>query len=273
MQILRFDSANFQANENGVTLQHLALINGKTTPTDGDPDRARAVLAGLQRRRGRRALHARRQPHRHRLRSSTNNQAAPLGPDTGGGAIYMLGSKHGVRDRRQHVHATTAPATRGAVGCLFAELDVYNSLFTDNTAIGHDANNDDAEPSARVMNNGQNEIGSGGNGGALYSDGDVGQRHSCAATRSSNNAAGANAFGGGLFFTSNDFGGDAHHRRHHDDRQHRRSLDQVSRAASPTPAPPSAPTPRASRSPTRRSRAFRSRRAVCGRWPVVGGTR
>ena len=26
----------------------------------------------------------------------TNNQAAPLGPDTGGGAIYVLGSKRGV---------------------------------------------------------------------------------------------------------------------------------------------------------------------------------
>ena len=26
----------------------------------------------------------------------TGNQAAPLGPDTGGGAIYVQGSKHGV---------------------------------------------------------------------------------------------------------------------------------------------------------------------------------
>ena len=33
----------------------------------GDPDRARALLAGLERRRGRRALHARRLPDRHRL--------------------------------------------------------------------------------------------------------------------------------------------------------------------------------------------------------------
>ena len=32
----------------------------------------------------------------------------------------------------------------GAIGCLFAELDIYNSLFKDNNATGHDANNDDA---------------------------------------------------------------------------------------------------------------------------------
>ena len=82
------------------------------------------------------------------------------------------------------------------------------------------------------MNNGQNEIGSGGNGGAIYSDGNVGQRHRCAATTSSDNAAGMNAFGGGLFFTSDDLTGTLDHHRHDDDGQHRRPLDErVDRAA------------------------------------------
>ena len=57
------------------------------------------------------------------------------------------------------------------------------------------------------MNNGQNEIGSGGNGGAIYSDGASVDVTLCG-DRIVDNAAGVNAFGGGLFFTSNDFGGD-----------------------------------------------------------------
>ena len=34
-------------------------------------------------------------------------------------------------------------ANAGAVGALFAELDIYNSLFQNNTATGHDANDVD----------------------------------------------------------------------------------------------------------------------------------
>ena len=56
------------------------------------------------------------------------------------------------------------------------------------------------------MNNGQPEIGSGGNGGAVYSDGASLNVLLCG-DQIINNAAGTNAFGGGLFFTSNDFGG------------------------------------------------------------------
>ena len=56
------------------------------------------------------------------------------------------------------------------------------------------------------MNNGQNETGSGGNGGAIYSDGNDVNVTLCG-DAITNNAAGMNAFGGGLFFTSNNYGG------------------------------------------------------------------
>jgi hypothetical protein len=69
----------------------------------------------------------------------------------------------------------------------------------------HDANNDDASKCS-VMNNGQHEIGSGGNGGALYSDG-ASVDFSLCGDEVLGNAARLHAFGGGLFFTSNDFGG------------------------------------------------------------------
>ena len=53
------------------------------------------------------------------------------------------------------------------------------------------------------MNNGQYEIGSGGDGGAIYGDGNSFNITLCG-DAVLNNAAGKNAFGGGLFFTSDD---------------------------------------------------------------------
>jgi hypothetical protein len=134
----------------------------------------------------------------------TNNQAAMLGPDTGGGAIYMLGSKHGALIVSSTFTNNTA-SNAGAVGGLFAELDVYNSLFTGNTAAGNGANNN-SPSTCSYMNNGQNEVGSGGNGGALYSDGNSVNVVLCG-DAINDNAAGMNAFGGGLFFTSDNMAG------------------------------------------------------------------
>ena len=74
-----------------------------------------------------------------------------------------------------------------------------------NVATGHDANNNEPDKCSQI-NNGQNETGSGGNGGALYSDGASVDVTICGSQIVSN-AAGTNAFGGGLFFTSNDYGG------------------------------------------------------------------
>ena len=79
------------------------------------------------------------------------------------------------------------------------------TLFSGNIATGHDANSNDPD-TCSVMNNGQNEVGSGGNGGAIYSDGNSVNVLLCG-DMVLNNAAGTKAFGGGLFFTSNDFGG------------------------------------------------------------------
>ena len=132
------------------------------------------------------------------------NQAAPLGPDTGGGAIYINGSKSGALIVGCTFMSNSA-SNAGAVGALNAELDVYDSIVVSNTATGHDANNNDPSQCS-AMNNGQNEIGSGGNGGALYGDGDGFNVIVCGDDLE-NNAAGVNAFGGGIFFTSDDFSG------------------------------------------------------------------
>jgi len=203
VQILRFDSANFQANENGLTLQHIALVRGKATPTKAIPPAPAPCSQGWDDGEGG-ALYMRDGNLTVIDSIFQDNTAAPLGPDTGGGAIYVLGSKHGAMIVGSTFRGNSA-ANAGAVGGLFCELDVYNSLFTGNKAIGNGANSDDASKCS-VINNGQHEVGSGGNGGAIYSDGASVNLTLCG-NAILNDEAGAGAFGGGLFFTSNDMNG------------------------------------------------------------------
>jgi hypothetical protein len=203
VRIISFDSPNWLATDFGLTLQHITLVNGKTTPTDAIPTAPAPCSQGFKDGQGGAVY----------MRDGTlvvidslfaNNQAAPLGPDTGGGAIYVQGSKGGVWIVGS-TFVDNAASNAGAVGGLFAELNIYNSVFEGNHAVGHDANNDDPSMCA-AMTAGQNEIGSGGNGGAIYSDG-TGKNVTLCGDAIMNNAAGMNAFGGGLFFTSNDYSG------------------------------------------------------------------
>jgi hypothetical protein len=203
VQILSFNSANFQANENRLTLQHISLVNGKMTPTKAIPTAPSPCSQGWDDGEGG-ALYMRDGNLTVIDAVFANNQAALLGPDTGGGAIYVLGSKHGALIVGSTFTGNTA-SNAGAVGGLFAELDVYNSLFTGNKAAGNGANNNDPSKCS-AMNNGQNEVGSGGNGGAIYSDGNSVNVVLCG-DEIDGNAAGMKAFGGGLFFTSNNMMG------------------------------------------------------------------
>ena len=202
-RIISFDSPNWRATDFGVTLQHIRLVNGKAMPTEAIPTAPAPCSQGWNDGQGG-AVYMRDGYLTVIDAVFDGNQAAPLGPDTGGGAIYVQGSKGGVWIVGS-TFTNNSAANAGAVGGLFAELNIYNSLFMDNHAVGHDANNN--EPSkCSAMNNGQNETGSGGNGGAIYSDGNDVNVTLCG-DAITNNTAGMNAFGGGLFFTSNNYGG------------------------------------------------------------------
>jgi hypothetical protein len=203
VQILRFDSPNWRALDTQVTIQHIALVDAKTTPTEAIPPAPAPCSQGWNDGEGG-AIYMRDGNLNVIGALFRNDHAAPLGPDTGGGAIYVVGSKHGVVIANSTFESNGA-SNAAAVGGLFAELDIYNSLFAGNTAEGHDANNDDMTKCS-VMNNGQYEIGSGGNGGAIYSDGASVNVTLCG-DKIVDNHAGMAAFGGGLFFTSNDYGG------------------------------------------------------------------
>jgi len=207
-QILRFDSPNFQATETRVTIQHLAFAHGQIAGSMPIPSAPPPCSQGFDAGEGG-AIYMRDGNLTVIDSLFTNNQAALLGPDVGGGAIRMLGSKHGIIVAGSTFRSNAA-SNGAAIGCLFSELDVYDSLIEENMATGHDANNVDAT-NCHVMNNNQYEVGSGGNGGALYSDGastaDKPVEVVLCGDEIRNNAAGTNAFGGGLFFTSNNFGG------------------------------------------------------------------
>jgi hypothetical protein len=208
VQILRFDSPNFQATESRLTLQRLTLSHGKTTPMAMIPTAPTPCSQGFNDGEGG-ALYMRDGNLTVIDSIFSDNQGAPLGPDTGGGAIYMLGSKHGALIVGS-TFTNNQASNGGGVGCLFSELDVYDSHFEGNSGTGHDANNNDPTKCS-AMNNGQNEIGSGGNGGALYSDGASTAQNPVnivlCGDEIVNNAAGVAAFGGGIFFTSNNYGG------------------------------------------------------------------
>jgi hypothetical protein len=65
----------------------------------------------------------------------------------------------------QSTFQNNTASNAGAVGMLWAGAFIFNSLFEGNSAVGTGANNNDASE-CTCMNNGQNQVGSGGNGGA-----------------------------------------------------------------------------------------------------------
>ena len=203
VRIMSFDSLDFQGNEHRLTLQHIALINGKTTPTVAIPVAPSPCSQGWNDGEGG-AIYM--QDGNLTVIDSvfSGNQAAPLGPDTGGGAIYVMASKHGAVIAGSTFSKNSA-SNAGAVGALHADLRIYDSLFSQNAAVGNGANNDDSAKCS-VINNNQNEIGSGGNGGAIYSDGTSVNVLLCG-DKIVGNSAGVKAYGGGLFFTSNNMQG------------------------------------------------------------------
>ena len=204
VQIFNFNDPDWMKNETRVTLQRLTVSNGKTTPLDAIPERPAPCSQGYNDGEGG-ALFMRNGNLTIIDCTFSHNQGAPRGPDTGGGAVYILGSKYGALIVNS-VFTDNSAANAGAVGALFATLQIYDSVFRDNRATGDGANNNDPSK-CEYINNDQNEIGSGGNGGAIYQDGGSATNVFLCGVDVEHNAAGEGAFGGGVFMTSNDFSG------------------------------------------------------------------
>lgn len=125
------------------------------------------------------------------------NACDPSGSDVGGGAVRVLDfPKGGSVSRPVYVVGSTfggekglgnTCANGGALSSIGASWTILDSVFSDNHATGHGANSGD-----------------GGNGGAVYNDGNTIRLEVCGTLMEDNHA---NEGGSAIFFVSNDRSG------------------------------------------------------------------
>jgi len=198
VRILDWDSPNYRANTHTLTLQHITFAHAHAQGTMPYASAPLPCSSGyydgaggaLQMRDG--VLH---------VIDATflNNQAEDLGPDVGGGAIYLNGALNAVVVGSTFVGNSASNA--GAIGSLNSDLDVYNSDFEGNAALGFGANSADASMCSVVAMTNQNQVGSGGNGGAIAIDGGSDAMHTFCGSRFKSNKGGEGALGGAMFRT------------------------------------------------------------------------
>jgi hypothetical protein len=178
-----------------LTLQHITLAHGHATGTmpyaSAPPPCSSGYYDGaggaLQMRDG--VLHV-------IDATFVDNEAEKLGPDVGGGAIYLNGALGGVVVGS--IFAGNSASNSGAIGSLNSDLDVYNSVFQDNAALGFGANSNEMSMCSVKATNGQYQVGSGGNAGAIGMDGGSDTTHTFCGDIFMGNTGGMAAFGGAI---------------------------------------------------------------------------
>ncbi len=202
-------AGSWRVNNDTLTIQRIRFSNGKATPTEAiaacPPSGGIANTAcstGYDDGQGGAILM---QDGSLRVIASIfeNNQAALLGPDTGGGAIYLYGTGTPSYIMQSSFLNNTA-SNAGGVGMLWAGAFIIDSLFEGNRAVGTGANNNDSTMCTCSNMGNNNQVGSGGNGGAIYKDGGDGAALTICGTLIQGNAS--NEFGAGVFFTADGSG-------------------------------------------------------------------
>jgi Right handed beta helix region len=195
-----FSNSNWMVNTTTVTLQRLVLRNGKApagTYYPPDPTYPKCAYGYKEGSGG--AVYMRDGVLHVIDCEFYDNEAALLGPDVGGGALYLLGVRGVVIVNSRF--ARNSAANGGAVGMLFANPQIYNSIFEDNTAVGVGMNY--VEPECPKTFGHENQGGAGGLSGAVYFDGmdNDGQPYTICGSVFRNNRC--NELGGALFRTPN----------------------------------------------------------------------
>jgi hypothetical protein len=201
VRILDWASSNYRADMSSLTLQHITFAHGHATGTMAYAPAPLPCSTGyydgaggaLQMRDG--VLHV-------IDAVFLNNEAEKLGPDVGGGAIYLNGALDGVVTGSTFIN--NSGSNSGAIGSLNSDLDVYDSVFQGNAALGFGANSNDASMCSVKATNGQNQVGSGGNAGAIGMDGGSDGTHTFCGLTFEKNAGGAQALGGAIARTPDD---------------------------------------------------------------------
>jgi hypothetical protein len=196
-RILHFDSGDYRGMYGGpqhaLTVQRITLARAKASGTMMFPTASPPCSQGYQDGGGGAILMT--SGILHVIDATfTNDQAADIGPDVAGGAIYTTGSTDTTIVGSQF--AGDSASNGGAVGSLNSDLTLVDDSFTQNQALGQGGNSTNSTcPDV----NGQREIGSGGNGGAVSIDGgDDGTLTVCGCTFSNNSS---HVLGGAIFRT------------------------------------------------------------------------
>ncbi|MBN2715340.1 MAG: hypothetical protein JXX14_05765 [Deltaproteobacteria bacterium] len=196
-----FSEPDWMNNPDGVVLQRLIFQNGKAPAMeyyDQDPNNPQCAWGYADGSGG--VLYVRNGVVHIIDCDFYNNEAALIGPDVGGGAIYVVGVPELIISDSTFVG--NRASNGGAVGMLFCgNPGIYNTLFENNSAEGTGQNGCCDDACVGVGH--ENQTGAGGNSGALYMDGlnDADTVFSICGTVFRNNHA--NELGGALFRTPN----------------------------------------------------------------------
>jgi hypothetical protein len=201
VQILSWVHSTWRTSQDTLTLQHIQLSNGKATGTKTIPactaqPNAQCSTGYTDGQGG--AVYVADGSLRVIDSIFTGNQAAMLGPDTGGGALYLFGSGTLAYVAHSTFQNNTA-SNAGAIGMLWVGASIYDSLFEGNHAVGTGANSVDSTQCSCDDGNGD-QVGSGGNGGAIYKDGGDGVNLTLCGDLVQENSA--NEFGAAAFLTA-----------------------------------------------------------------------
>ena len=195
-----FYHPDWMNNPNKVVLQRLTLVNGKAPAGEYFPQDPENPECAYGYKEGSGGVIYMRNGVLHVIDSDFyDNEAALIGPDVGGGAIYVVGVPEIIITGSRFVG--NRGANGGAVGMLFAgDPQIYNSIFEDNTGEGVGMN---YVAAGCPLFNHDEQGGAGGNSGAVYFDGlnDADEVYTICGSVFRNNHC--NELGGALFRTPN----------------------------------------------------------------------
>jgi parallel beta-helix repeat protein len=189
----------YQSTHTSVTFQNITVENGKShgTPLPPLPPGASPTCSqGTEINGGGGFIYVQDMVLHMINATVVNNHAAPLGPDVAGGGVYVFGSVDlTVQDS---TFKDNNGANGGAIGELESNVTVVKSVFRGNQALGHDGNHN-VPSSGCPINQGQYQVGDGGNGGAVYLDGQDTAGPRFCGNLFATNQGGVGALGGAIF--------------------------------------------------------------------------
>jgi hypothetical protein len=194
-----FNHPDWMNNPTKIVLQRMTFINGAAQAGEYFPQDPQNPDCAYGYKEGSGGVIYVRNGVLHVIDSHFHDNAAALeGPDIAGGAIYVLGVPELIISGSSFMN--NRASNGGAVGMLFANPQIYNSIFEGNTAEGVGQNY--VEPGCPNFNHDE-QGGAGGNSGAVVFDGlnDEDEVYTICGSVFRNNKA--NELGGALFRTPN----------------------------------------------------------------------